>query len=266
MREEIDAELRRRILARHPDYQRAAILGDGGEPAQAMLLDIERLRACADHLLSVSPIPVNYRSDHHWNGYPPGFRFVTQVVAAVAAPAVAAAPVPQYVQQPSVVVVNPPAQSQHVSVSPPGAHVVMPQAHPYIASPSQTPAGTVPAFPGGAPIPPVSVDPGYYVHPSPMPQTAYPSVQPVASTGMQVTPNPVSRSSDVAPPPEVWSPAKEAGYQICKAAVSGDADAISRIKPIADRNGVSVEDFCHGYASERAFALNRHNEMNGNAA
>jgi hypothetical protein len=76
------------------------------------------------------------------------------------------------------------------------------------------------------------------------------------------------RAADPVPalPPEVWSAAKEAGYAICKAAMDGDADAIARIAPIAERQGVSVTEFCQGYANERAFALNRHNEINGVAA
>ena len=249
--DQIIRECLRRIEARYPHTVQTVLVGDGGEPATAMMLEIERLRACQDHLLAMTPLPGNFRSDHVWQGYPPGFRFQT-VVSQVAAPAPVAAPVAAPVQ---------PAQAPNIIVVPSGnQQIVYGGPHPGYAPvpPDQfpSPVAGIPNVPYGTPMP-APVQPADV--PQAMPPDSVSVARPVVPT-TTVT-DPVAVTSR--PPPEVWSSGKEALFLASVRAVNGDHASAELLTEFASEVGLDVSTFCQRVISERARTLEIWKTMQG---
>lgn len=261
--DEIINECRRRIEFRYSSVARTAVLGDGGDPAQSMLLEIERLRACADHLLAMSPIPVTYRSDHFWQGYPPGFRFMTQVVAAPVAAAAAIAPM--QAPAPHVIVVNPGGGQQVVMggqpMVQPGTQqpyaTQTPYTHPQNFAPQLAPGVHFSAPPPEMMQQPYSPMPTGVVNPpapaahAPVPvRVPFPAAQPAAS--------PVRGAQSF----DVWDDKKEQMFRACVAALDGDAEMIELVTEFArTRAGLDLNTFAQRIISERATAKLIHGQI-----
>jgi hypothetical protein len=271
---EIHQECRRRIEGRYHSVNRTVALGDGGAPAYDMLLDIERLRACEAYLLGLDPMPAGYRSDHYWQGYPPGFRFTNHVTETAAA-------VPQQVQHapppyyplyhphpaPQVIVIPQGGGSQQVVNTGTAAPAYDPSrgapqvySHP---NPAPIPYGSTAAMPYGAhgsqeghvpgPLPgAVPVVPG-----GSSPAVAPPLTQrPSHAASGRTTKSEALGNTVPANGVSTWTEIKEQMYQATVRALNGEQSFVDLITPFAAREGMDLTAFCHRIGGERAEAMN----------
>lgn len=260
--DEIIDECRRRVEAKYHPTVQSVIVGDGGDPASAMLLEVERLRACQDHLLAMTPLPHNYRSDHFWQGYPPGFRFQTVVnqVQGVQQPAPVAAPV--QAQQPQIIVVPVGGGGQQVVLGGMGtdqARVV--SNPPMMAAPSEFVQHPVYSVPPQMGMPSPACDqPVMQAAPQPM-QSPSPYVPPVSNRSappQQPQPAQQQRRSD-----RIWSANHEAMAQAATKALDGDVASQSLLRPFANEMGLDLNTFCQRLVSERARTLEVWTQIEG---
>ena len=261
-RGEVIDECRRRIEAQYPPTVQTVVLGDGGDPSSRMLHEMERLRACQDYLLAMSPIPHQYRSDHYWQGYPPGFRFQTIVQGVQPVPAQQPAPYPVYGQASHAVA--PPQIINTITVgAQPGQ--MMPPAMPSMGPPLAMPYHGAHMAPSHTPFqqPANGFQPPLHTASQPDPSSPWqqaggdpqaavrpaPTAPPEPAAAPRAGSAPASDPS--AKPIEPWSRQKEALYTASMAAIGGDAKAQAKIKPFADLYSLTVHEFCLCVIAER---------------
>lgn len=248
--DEIIDECRRRVEAKYHPTAQSVIVGDGGDPASAMLLEVERLRACQDHLLAMTPLPHNFRSDHFWQGYPPGFRFQTIVNQVAGAPQQSAqvAP-PVQAPAPQIIVVPVGGGGQQVVLGGMGTEQARVVSNPPMM-----------AAPNGLGHPPVYSMPPQMGMPAHAPVQAQSGFTPPTVHRAAPIPRhePQQRRSD-----RIWSANHEAMAQAAIKALDGDMASQNLLRPFANEMGMDLTTFCQRLVSERARTLEVWTQIEG---
>lgn len=65
--DDVNAEARRRIVERYPEWRQLNVIREGGDVLTAMTAFIDRIRTASDRLAGRQRIPSTFRDDRYWS-------------------------------------------------------------------------------------------------------------------------------------------------------------------------------------------------------